>query len=131
MTRQEARNFVKAVVTLRSLVTDEQAVAAAAIYPVWKEEHNYFTGDRILYNNVLYKVLQPHVSQSSWTPESAPSLFAKILNPDENIIPEWEQPDSTNAYMTGDKVTYEGETWVSIIDNNVWAPNTYGWEKVI
>lgn len=42
--------------------------------------------------------------QETWTPTVAPSLFAKVLIPDENVIPKWEQPDSTNPYMTEDKV---------------------------
>ena len=40
----------------------------------------------------------------------------------------WEQPESTNPYMKGDKVTHAGKTWVSTIDNNVWEPGVYGWE---
>ena len=41
----------------------------------------------------------------------------------------WEQPESTNPYMKGDKVTHAGRTWVSTIDNNVWPPSGYpdGW----
>ena len=45
------------------------------------------------------------------------------------MIPEWEQPDSTNPYMKGDKVTHGGKTWVSDIDNNVWEPGVYGWSE--
>ena len=41
----------------------------------------------------------------------------------------WEQPESTNPYMKGDKVTHAGKTWVSTIDNNVWEPGVYGWEE--
>lgn len=41
-----------------------------------------------------------------------------------------ELPDSTNPYMTGDKVTHNGSTWVSTCDNNVWEPGVYGWETV-
>ena len=50
-----------------------------------------------------------------------------IVDPD--LIPEWIQPDSTNAYMTGDKVMHNGRTWISTIDNNVWEPGVYGWEE--
>lgn len=71
-----------------------------------------------------------HTSQTDWTPDAAASLFAKVLIPDENIIPEWEQPESTNPYMKGDKVTYNGKTWKSTVDNNVWAPDAYGWVEV-
>lgn len=63
-------------------------------------------------------------------PTDAPSLFAKVLIPDENVVPAWEQPDSTNPYMVGDKVTHNGGTWVSVVDNNVWEPGTYGWNEV-
>ena len=42
------------------------------------------------------------------------------------MIPEWEQPESTNPYMKGDKVKHNDKTWVSDIDNNVWEPGVYG-----
>jgi len=32
--------------------------------------------------------------------------------------------------MKGDKVTFEGATYESTIDNNVWAPNVYGWTQI-
>lgn len=69
-------------------------------------------------------------SQEAWTPPDAPSLFAKVLIPDTDTIPEWEQPDSTNPYAKGDKVTHNGKTWISTADGNVWEPGVYGWEEV-
>lgn len=111
-------------------LTDEQALNSPLLFPKWHEGVEYTTGDRITYEDVLYKVLQDHTSQADWTPSAAPSLFAEVLIPDDNIIYEWVQPDSTNAYMTGDKVLHNGKTWISIIDNNVWEPGVYGWEEV-
>jgi len=60
------------------------------------------------------------------------SLWAKVLIPDENHIPEWEQPDSTNAYMKGDKIIFEDKIYESLIDNNVWSPAVYpaGWKEI-
>ena len=130
MTKNEARAFISAIVKLRGLANDEQALEAVSIYPKWKEEVNYVVGDRVLYEDVLYKVLANHTSQADWTPEAAPSLFAKVLIPDANEIPAWEQPDSTNPYMKGDKVSHNGKNWVSDIDNNVWAPGIYGWSEI-
>ena len=130
MTRQEAKLFIEALVKLRGLATDEMSLQVPNLYPTWKVETNYSVGDRVLYNDVLYKVLQDHTSQETWTPTDAPSLFAKVLIPDEDVIPEWEQPDSTNPYMTGDKVSHNGKTWVSTINNNVWEPGVYGWDTV-
>lgn len=130
MTRQEAQAFVQSFVKLRESATDEQALGSIQIYPTWQEDKAYISGERVRYNDILYKVLQNHTSQADWTPDVAISLFAQVLIPDSEVISEWVQPDSTNPYQTGDKVTYSGTTWVSIIDNNVWAPGVYGWEVV-
>lgn len=109
---------------------DATAIEGTPLFPEWQPEVAYVAGTRVKYNDVLYKVLQNHTSQADWTPEAAPSLFAQVLIPDENVIPEWVQPESTNPYMKGDKVTFEGTVYQSTIDNNVWAPNAYGWEAV-
>lgn len=130
MTRQEARLFIQSFVKLREMATDEMSLQVPNLYPVWKAEVDYVVGDRVLYENVLYKVLQAHASQKTWTPDVSASLFAKVLIPDEDVIYPWEQPNSTNPYMTGDKVTHNSKTWISIIDNNVWEPGVYGWEEV-
>lgn len=130
MTRAEAEAMIADLVKLRDLATDEQALAVPALYPAWRSGVTYTAGQRLLYNSVLYKVLQDHTSQETWTPDAAPSLFAKVLIPDENVIPEWEQPDSTNPYMKGDRVKHNGKTWASDVDNNVWEPGVYGWTEV-
>ena len=130
MTREKAREFVESLLSLREAATDEQAVEASAVYPAWKENIEYKLDERVLYNDVLYKVITSHTSQLDWTPDVSPSLFAQVLIPDPDVIPEWVQPDSTNPYMAGDKVTYNGKTWVSDIDNNVWAPGEYGWTEI-
>lgn len=128
MTRAEAEAIVAALVKLRESATDEQALSVPVLYPAWRSGVEYVTGQRVLRGGVLYKVLQDHTSQDDWTPDAAPSLFARVLIPDATAIPEWEQPDSTNPYMIGDKVSHNGSTWVSTIDNNVWEPGVYGWE---
>lgn len=130
MTRAEAEAMIADLVKLRDLATDEQALTVPALYPAWRSGVTYTAGQRLLYNSVLYKVLQDHTSQETWTPDAAPSLFAKVLIPDETVIPEWEQPDSTNPYMKGDRVKHNGKTWVSDVDNNVWEPGVYGWTEV-
>ena len=94
----------------------------------------YEVGKRVLYNGVLYKVLQAHTSQAEWTPVAAPSLFAKVINETiDGSIPEFEQPDSTNPYMKGDKVIFNEKVYESLIDNNVYSPEAYpaGWKDVI
>ena len=42
----------------------------------------------------------------------------------------WTQPvGAVDAYAKGAVVTYQGSTWVSTADANVWAPGVYGWTK--
>lgn len=130
MTLEEAKAIIDALVTLRNSAADEQALKASALYPKWKVSTDYQKDKRVLYNNILYKVLTDHTSQADWTPDAAPSLFAKVLIPDKNVLPEWEQPESTNPYSKGDKVTHNGKTWRSTIDKNVWEPGVYGWEEI-
>ena len=111
--------------------TDEEAVNAPYIFPAWDGSGvNYETGDRVQYDGAAYKVLQAHTSQEAWTPDAAVSLFTKILIPDPEVIPDWEQPGATNPYMKGDKVKHNGKTWISDVDNNVWEPGVYGWSEV-
>ena len=93
----------------------------------------YEVGKRVLYNDILYKVIQAHTSQADWTPTNAPSLFAKVINETiDGSIPEFEQPDSTNPYMKGDRVIFNGKVYESLIDNNVYSPEAYpaGWKEI-
>lgn len=111
--------------------TDSDALAVKGIYPIWQSGVIYIKGYRVLYDNILYTVLQNHTSEFTWTPDVSPSLFTRVLIPDVEIIPDWVQPESTNPYMKGDKVKHNEKVWISDIDNNVWEPSVYGWTEQI
>ena len=111
-------------------VDDNTALRMREFYPEWAAGVDYATGYKVQHGGRLWRCVQAHASQTGWEPDIAPSLWAKVLIPDETVIPEWEQPGSTNPYMTGDKVTHNGKTWVSNIDNNVWEPSVYGWTEI-
>lgn len=96
----------------------------------WRSGVTYEAGKRVRYNDVLYKCIQTHTSQSDWTPTAAPSLWAEVLIEDPNTVSKWKQPESTNPYMKGDKVKHKGKTWVCTCDNNVWEPGVYGWTVI-
>ena len=111
-------------------LSDDDALAVAAMFPTWvsKTDQLVAAGERLWYDTKLYRVLQAHTVQPDWKPDVSPSLFAEV-----SIVewPEWVQPISAEtAYMTGDKVTYNGTRYVSLIDNNTWSPDDYpqGWE---
>lgn len=132
MTEERARQLRTVIIGAVSKEDDEVALANANLLPAWEPGVEYATGKKLVYDGVVYKVLQNHTSQADWTPDVAVSLYARVLIPDEDVIPDWEQPDSTNAYMTGDKVRYNGVIYESTIDNNIWSPEAYpaGWRVV-
>ena len=130
LTESEVSRLIIAQQINTLTVDDNTALRMAEFYPAWSADTDYAVGFKVQHNGTLYKCLQAHTSQPDWTPDAAPSLWAKVLIPDETVIPEWEQPDSTNPYMTGDKVTHNSKTWVSDVDNNVWTPGEYGWTEV-
>ena len=113
-------------------LTDEQAVQVPLIFEAWQVGVNYKVGKKLVYEEVLYKVLQDHTSQETWTPKDAPSLFARVLVDDGGAVLDWVQPDSTNPYMKGDRVKFEGKIYESLIDNNIWSPTAYpaGWKEI-
>ena len=112
-----------------SNLPDEQALKVSELYEEWNNEAHYDKDYICRYKDELYRCIQAHDAQESWTPEAASSLWAKILPGQQGEIGEWVQPDSTNPYNKGDKVTHNGKTWVSDIDNNIWEPGVYGWTE--
>ena len=48
-------------------------------------------------------------------------------------IPEWKQPTGAHdCYNIGDKMSYNGECYESLINGNVWPPDVYapGWKII-
>lgn len=108
---------------------DVLALEVKVIYPEWDGNGIKYAKDyKVLYKDVLYKCLTEHTSQADWAPDAASSLWAKVLIPDPEVIPEWEQPLSTNGYKKGDRVKHKDKTWESLVDNNVWEPGIVGTE---
>ena len=111
-------------------LSDEDALDVATLFPTWASKlgQSVAVGDRLWYNEKLYKVVQTHTTQSDWTPDVTPSLYTEI-----SIVecPEWIRPTGAqDAYNRGDKVTFEGVHYISLIDTNTWSPANYpsGWE---
>ena len=127
ITRAQAKQLRQLLIKQADSLSDEEIVNVPVFVEKWKAGTSYEVGKRLSYNNIVYKVLQTHMSQTDWLPDQTESLYAKVLIPDPEEIPEWEQPESTNPYMTGDKVRHQNKIWVSDVDDNVWEPGVYGW----
>lgn len=125
---------------LNTLDPDTQAaemMSVATVFPAYEIGKKYKAKDVFSYgvNGVedpqLYQVLQEHISSETWPPDASPSLY-KAIGVTEEGYPEWVQPvGTTDAYNTGDIVSYKGTLYKSTVDANVWEPGVYGWEVVL
>ena len=108
---------------------DEDALQAVELFPQWVTGHAYAVDERLQYNGVLYRVIQAHTSQADWMPDITPALFVAV-SLDE--WPEFVQPTGAHdAYKKGDKITFNGKHYISLIDENVYSPASYpaGWQE--
>lgn len=111
-------------------LTDEQAELIPTIFPEWTVGATYLIGMRVRYNNLLYRCVQDHVSQETYTPDMVPALWSRTTP--EGTIGEWIQPTGAqDAYALDDKVKHNSKIWISTVDNNVWEPGVYGWEEFV
>ena len=139
---QARQEVTKAQEKITSLQLDKETLQAElyqliATFKPWTIGESVVKGDIRQYENGLYEVIQDHTTQADWQPSVAASLW-RVYTPNETlqgteIIPDFVQPVSTNPYMTGDKVLFEGMVYESTIDNNVWSPieHPQGWQEVM
>lgn len=129
---REAMDFAGAT------LTDEQALVCVRLYRPFEVGKVYAIGDYLTYgqNSVgdpqLYKVVQAHTSQADWPPDATPALYDAV-GLDDAGYPIWSQPTGAHdAYNKGDIVNYNGTLYRSLIDGNVYSPESYpaGWEVV-
>lgn len=129
ITKAQAKALRAAMVKSSPSLSDEDALSAPMMFDKWKTDTEYKEGDRRRYDGVLYKCLQAHTSQDTWTPADAPSLWARVDDPSIEW-PDWVQPTgATDAYAQGAKVSHNEKHWISDVDNNVWEPGVYGWTE--
>ena len=111
----------------------------ASVFPkyqvgkAYKVKEVFSYGENGVGDPQLYQVLQAHTSAEQWTPDATPSLYKKI-GVTEDGYPEWVQPlGASDAYNTGDVVSYNGKLYESLMDGNVYSPDAYpaGWQEYV
>ena len=124
---EKARRLRHKIENLAETMPDEEGLQFVDLFVNWATDTAYALGDRVKFNDTLYKCVQAHTSQADWTPDITPALWVVVTVKE---WPEWVQPiGAQDAYMTGDKVTHNETHWISTVDSNVWEPGVYGWEQ--
>ena len=129
MTREEALRIRAIIERALGKFNEEEALESLELFPHWTESISVKKDERYQYNGVLYRVVTPHTTQADWTPDVTPALFV-VVSLEE--WPEFVQPTGGHdVYMKDDKITFNGERYISKIDNNAWSPTAYpaGWQK--
>ena len=130
ITRTHAHKLRQLIEKAAATLKDTDALEGIELFPKWQDDSEYSVNDRVRYNDLLYKCLQAHTAQASWTPDNAPSLWVRVDDPSHEF-PEWVQPTgATDAYNKGDKVSHNEKHWISDYDNNTWEPSVFGWSEV-
>ena len=112
-------------------LSDEEIEQLVSLYPKWASGIQVKVADLYQHNDFLYEVIQAHITQEDWEPQTVPALW-KSRAP-EAVIPDWVQPTGAHdSYNIGDKVLFEGQVYESVIGANTWSPSTYpqGWKAV-
>lgn len=131
--KTQSEAFINFMIMPMSLeMSDEEIQQFNVLIPDFQPGKEYKNKAVVKYKNVLYRAIQAvdSITTTNYTPDQANSYWKRVDAPNEEGIYEWSQPyGATDCYQTGDKVTYQSATWTSAINNNVWAPGVYGWEK--
>lgn len=127
MKRSTAIKYRQHLNSLIAPLNDEDALEMTELFPMWSLKA-YSIGDRVQYDEKLYKCVQAHTAQSDWTPDITPNLWTRV-SVDE--FPEWVQPTGAqDAYRLGVKVSHNNKHWQNEIDYNIYEPGVYGWIEV-
>jgi hypothetical protein len=61
--------------------TDEEALDNIELFPTWQSKLGVQVsqGDRLYYDDKLFKVLQTHTPQEDWRPDTTASLYVQVI----------------------------------------------------
>lgn len=94
MKRSEALKLRGIIEQSAQSLSDETALKAVCLHPMWESGVSYAVGFKVQHNGKLWRVVQAHTAQDGWQPENAPSL--------------WEQVNETHTGELADPIPYDG-----------------------
>lgn len=107
-----------ALVKQAAVETDKRAKATTARTVVDKALADYATA-----TGLTLVAAWKRIAPDGATVDPAPTPAA----------PDWKQPMAGSEYKNGDRVTYKGAVYESLINKNGWSPDAYpaGWQKIV
>lgn len=68
--------------------TDEEALDNIELFPTWQSKLGVQVqqGERLYFDDKLYKVLQAHTPQEDWRPDTTASLYVQVVVDDSGTI---------------------------------------------
>lgn len=79
LSKEEVATFRTTLNSLLAEMPNSEALQNVILFPTWAPNTHYNAGDRIRYDNTLYRVTQSHISQPDWLPTIVTSLFTPII----------------------------------------------------
>lgn len=88
ITRQKARELRAYIEKSAMSLSDNDALEAIELFPLWKVDTDYAMGVRLRYEGRLYKTLQAHRSAAQWTPDITPALYTEVEEQGQGDTPD-------------------------------------------
>ena len=98
-------------------VDDSTSLRMQSFYPEWASGVSYGVGFKVQYGGRLWRVVQAHTSQSSWNPESTPSLWEAINETHDGTMHDPIPYNGNMALEKGKHYLQDGEIYLCFRDS--------------
>ena len=133
ITREQARAYRAKIVTAAESLDDETALTVAELYPSLTGSGALIkAGSRYNIGGKLMRAAVDLWDRPENAPSAAPSLWDELNYSPSGAREIPETISAALAFSKGELGVWQGHTYRSLIDNNVWTPTAYpaGWELV-
>lgn len=120
MTRAEALKYRAAIEQGVQSLGDATAVTVKNLFPAYEVGKAYAVEDKFIYGGELYRVLQAHTSQESWTPGvGTESLYVRIDETHDGTKYDPIPYNGNMALESGKYYSQGGKTYLCTRDTGI------------
>ena len=104
--------------------TDEEALGNIELFPTWQSKIGVQVnqGDRLYFDDKLFKVLQTHTPQEDWRPDTTASLYVQVVKDDAGTIDNPISFELNMELVEGKYYTEDGVKYLCVraLAQSVW-----------